>query len=168
MISTLDLSVDDFNLPNLCCQFEEAINDYLPSNASTEQDLLQVEGLFATGLQQIYRFVNVNGRLLDIASVKLEYPNLIELSASLLPIDSHHKSRLFYFFDNLCDVTVVLDDQIASLRFNSFNPYSLRSTGNFYCPVARWMKIRLSSMTNFMKSSRHMCFVGSLIYNKPW
>lgn len=47
------MSLGDYNLPNLNWQLDEDINGYVPSNASSEQELTLVETVFASGLQQI-------------------------------------------------------------------------------------------------------------------
>lgn len=47
------MSLGDYNLPNLNWQLDEDINGYVPSNASSEQELTLVKTVFASGLQQI-------------------------------------------------------------------------------------------------------------------
>lgn len=86
------LALGDYNLPNLRWLFDEDINGYLPSNASTEHELAMVEAMFTSGLQQVNHFVNVNGRLLDLAFANLpEHLDLIEPSVPFLPVDSDHQ-----------------------------------------------------------------------------
>lgn len=83
--------VGDYNLPQLIWQEDEDVNGLLPSNASSEQEIVLVESTIASGLHQINSLSNANGRLLDLAFVNEPSDvELIEPPSSLLKIDNHH------------------------------------------------------------------------------
>lgn len=84
--------VGDYNLPRLLWSFDDDLASYLPSNASSEQELVFTENMIASGLQQICDVRNTNGRLLDLAFVSNSNEvELIEAPCTILPSDRHHK-----------------------------------------------------------------------------
>lgn len=82
--------VGDYNLPHLLWSYDDDVDCYLPTNASTEQELVFVENMISSGLQQICNIRNSNGRLLDLAFVKNCDVELFEAPSSILPTDRHH------------------------------------------------------------------------------
>ncbi|XP_055623143.1 uncharacterized protein LOC129766593 [Toxorhynchites rutilus septentrionalis] len=84
--------VGDYNLPYLSWTFDEDINSYLPSNASTEAELVFTETIAASGLHQINTLRNSNNRILDLAFVNDSCnAEIIEPPFPLLKLDAHHK-----------------------------------------------------------------------------
>ncbi|XP_055632392.1 uncharacterized protein LOC129772887 [Toxorhynchites rutilus septentrionalis] len=83
--------IGDYNLPHLQWCFEEDINGYLPSNASSEQETNLADPISSCGLVQVNSHVNSNNRLLDLAFTSS--PDITEVfqpPLPLLPIDAHH------------------------------------------------------------------------------
>ena len=87
----------DYNLPNLCWRYDDEMNCFLPTNASTEPELALVESMLLTGLQQQNNFVNDNGKLLDLVFMNPAYADIFEPTAPLLKIDVHHKPIVLKF-----------------------------------------------------------------------
>lgn len=84
--------VGDYNLPRLIWYHDDDFNSFLPSNASTEQELTFAEHMMTTGLQQICNVCNVNARMLDLAFVRnCSEVELIEVPSPILSCDRHHK-----------------------------------------------------------------------------
>lgn len=84
--------VGDFNLPRLTWERDDDINALLPSNASSEQEIVLVETMVASSLHQVNTFRNSTGRILDLAFVsEPDDVELLEPPTPLLKIDDHHK-----------------------------------------------------------------------------
>lgn len=84
--------VGDYNLPHLSWTLDEDINSYLPSNASSESEIVFTETMIASGLHQINTLRNSNNRILDLAFVSDTcHVELIEPPSALLKLDAHHK-----------------------------------------------------------------------------
>lgn len=84
--------VGDYNLPRLLWSYDDDVGSYLPTNASSEQELVFTENMIASGLQQICDVRNSNGRLLDLAFVNNSSEvELFEVPSAMLPTDRHHK-----------------------------------------------------------------------------
>ena len=104
------LSIGDFNLPNLRWRFDDEINGFIPYNMSAEQERLLIESLFATGSRQASCFLNLNGRLLDLAFVNFpEQIDSVSPPTPLLPVDPHHVPFIL-LLDESIDVPISLDD----------------------------------------------------------
>ncbi|XP_055614870.1 uncharacterized protein LOC129761181 [Toxorhynchites rutilus septentrionalis] len=86
------LALGDYILPPLSWVIDENMNGYLPSNASTEQELALTEPMLSLGLTQVNSLPNSNGRLLDLAFIsEPDIANLLEPAVPLLAADEHHK-----------------------------------------------------------------------------
>ena len=102
----------DYNLPFLLWSFDDDINGYLPSNASSEQEVALTESISACGLVQINSVVNRNNRILDL--VFTSSADTIEISQPtlpLLPTDDHHPPLLLQI-DVSCLVLIPADPQL--------------------------------------------------------
>lgn len=116
MVSDTDiiLALGDYNLPNLQWQFDEDINGYLPTNASTEQDVILTESFSTSGLIQLNSISNSNGRILDLAYANTpDYIELIDPPLPLIKMDDHHKPfilRLDTRYTSPCFDNVPMDD----------------------------------------------------------
>ncbi|XP_062535363.1 uncharacterized protein LOC134204573 [Armigeres subalbatus] len=83
--------VGDYNLSRLEWLYDDEVEGYLPTNASSEQELTLTETLIASGLKQICNVSNSNGRLLDLAFVSdCHEAELIGAPYSILSPDRHH------------------------------------------------------------------------------
>lgn len=86
------LLLGDYNLPRLIWSFDNDVGSYLPTNASSEEELAFTESMLSSGLQQICHVHNTNNRLLDLAFVSnSNETELFETPFSILPTDRHHK-----------------------------------------------------------------------------
>ncbi|XP_055528077.1 uncharacterized protein LOC129720614 [Wyeomyia smithii] len=84
--------VGDYNLPHLTWSYDNDVDSFVPTNASSEQELIFTENMIASGLQQICDVPNSHGRLLDLAFVSNSSEiELIGMPFTLLPCDQHHK-----------------------------------------------------------------------------
>ncbi|XP_055527695.1 uncharacterized protein LOC129720266 [Wyeomyia smithii] len=99
----------DYNLPHLRWQCDADLNGYLPSNASSEQEIVLTETLLACGLVQLNNLTNVNGRWLDLLFSNM--PDEVEVDEPphpLLPVDCHHRPFVV-LLDARCDVLKAAD-----------------------------------------------------------
>lgn len=81
----------DYNLSRLSWSYDDDVEGYLPSNASSEQELILTENMISSGLQQICDVSNFNRRLLDLAFVSnSSEAELIEAPSTILSPDRHH------------------------------------------------------------------------------
>lgn len=172
------MSLGDYNLPNLNWQLDEDINGYVPSNASSEQELTLVETVFASDLQQINNIVNVDGHLLDLVFVSLsDYFELVQSPVPLMDVDSYHQPFVVLLSANN-DLPAVIEDVTADASFN-FQRCDFAAL-NASLSHARW-EIHMDSsvdealMTFYDKlheilgdcvpRSRH---ITRSVHNKPW
>ena len=92
------IALGDYNLPRLSWEFDTDVNSYIPTNASSEQEIALTQSILACGLQQIQDVRNANERLLDLAfvsdSTRIE---LFESPCGILKIDAHHKPFIIKF-----------------------------------------------------------------------
>ncbi|XP_055622326.1 uncharacterized protein LOC129765905 [Toxorhynchites rutilus septentrionalis] len=99
--------VGDYNLPYLSWTFDEDINSYLPSNASTEAELVFTETMAASGLHQINTLRNSNNRILDLAFVNDSCnAEINEPPIPLLKLDAHHKHFVLHIQLVVCSQQV--------------------------------------------------------------
>ncbi|XP_055643865.1 uncharacterized protein LOC129780031 [Toxorhynchites rutilus septentrionalis] len=99
--------VGDYNLPYLSWTFDEDINSYLPSNASTEAELVFTETIAASGLHQINTLRNSNNRILDLAFVNDSCnAEIIEPPFPLLKLDARHKPFVLRIQLDVCSQQV--------------------------------------------------------------
>ncbi|XP_055621898.1 uncharacterized protein LOC129765522 [Toxorhynchites rutilus septentrionalis] len=99
--------VGDYNLPYLSWTFDKDINSYLPSNASTEAELVFTETIAASGLHQINTLRNSNNRILDLAFVNDSCnAEIIEPPFPLLKLDAHHKPFVLRIQLDVCSQQV--------------------------------------------------------------
>ncbi|XP_058828357.1 uncharacterized protein LOC131688202 [Topomyia yanbarensis] len=81
----------DYNLPLLRWSFDDEIGCFIPNNASSEHELLLVETMIASGLQQVNYLTNDNGRLLDLAFLSSASDfEILEPPVPLMKLDRHH------------------------------------------------------------------------------
>lgn len=82
----------DYNLPLLRWCFDNDVGCFIPTNASSEQEISLVENVIASGLQQVNYLTNENGRLLDLAFVNcMTICEIIEPPLPLMNVDRHHQ-----------------------------------------------------------------------------
>lgn len=89
--------VGDYNLPHLTWVFDDDLNSFIPTNASSEQETALTESMFASGLHQLCSVTNANNRSLDLAFSNA--PDNIEILEAPLPIlreDPHHRPFVLY------------------------------------------------------------------------
>ena len=92
------LVVGDYNLPQLCWTHDEILNCMVPTNASSEQEIVLVESVIGNGLFQVNDIRNINGRLLDLAFTSdTSCIEVLEPPLSLLGIDQHHRPFMLLF-----------------------------------------------------------------------
>lgn len=88
----------DYNLPHLIWSYDDEINAYLPTNASSESEITLTESVLSVGLFQVLNVLNQNGRLLDLAFVNDAHSvEVLEPPTPLLKVDQHHKPILLNF-----------------------------------------------------------------------
>ncbi|XP_062541343.1 uncharacterized protein LOC134209375 [Armigeres subalbatus] len=96
------LLLGDYNLPHLQWIFDDDINGYLATNASSEQEISLSEAISTCGLVQINPFVNRNNRLLDLIFTNAsDNMDISQPVLPLIPIDEHHPPVVLHI-DTCC------------------------------------------------------------------
>lgn len=100
LAGTMDtvIVLGDYNLPRLTWEFDADMNSYIPTNASSEQEIALTHTIRACGLQQIQDVRNASERLLDLAFVSdTDRIELFESPRGILKLDAHHKPFIIKF-----------------------------------------------------------------------
>lgn len=115
------LIIGDYNLPHLHWAYDDDLDSHLPTNASSEQELVFTENMIASGLLQICDVRNSNDRLLDLAFVSNSSEvELFEVPFSILPPDRHHKPFVLRLFTSELEASHAVSAQ-HDFNFNRCN-----------------------------------------------
>lgn len=166
----------DYNLPRLSWQFDADMNSYIPTNASSEQEIALTQSILACGLQQVQDVRNVNERLLDLAFVSdTDRIELFESPCGILKLDAHHKSFIikFDYLRNTDDVGLdrcyydfnFCNEPLINARIGSIDWTTLLTDCDVDDAVFRFYGAIFDIIHEYTPIRRHCLRVH---YNQPW
>ena len=170
------IALGDYNLPRLTWELDTDMNSYIPTNASSEQEIALTQSILACGLQQIQDVRNANERLLDLAFVSDS--NRIELFESpcgILKIDAHHKPFIIKF-DYLRDIDDhkpdryyydfnIDDESLIRARLTTIDWAAFLANCNVDEAVSRFYRVMSDIIDECIPLRRRILHVH---YNQPW